>query len=326
MKEDLTTTRYQNPIVDDDFPDPVIIYVEGKGYYAYATHDEFSPTINNILVRQSPDLVHWSPAQGALLAPPAWAKESRRFWCPHVVEVNGEFRLYYATQPDHDAGMCLALATSDRPVDFIDCGQPILQKAGSSYEMIDPCLFIDPISQKHLLYYGSAHQPIRVVELAADGLTIIAGPTDVLYPADTTFNRLREGAFVTYNREFKRYFLWVSGDNTWAEKSYAVSVFWSDDPLAVFRQIPDHHLLIQPNETWDSPGHNCIIQDALGQEWIYYHAVDTIDRYIPGTDRFRRKMCMEQVFYTAAGWPYVKGSSPSRQEQEGPVVRQLLTA
>ena len=231
--------------------------------------------------------------------------------------------MYYATQPDHDAGMCLALAISDQPVNFVDCGQPIIQKAGSSYEMIDPCLFIDPVSQKHLLYYGSAHQPIRAVELAKDGITIIAGPTDVLYPADTPFNKLREGAFVTYNSTCRRYFLWVSGDNTWAAKSYAVSVFWSDNPLAVFRTIPDHHLIIQPNDVWDSPGHNCIIQDALGQEWIFYHAVDTTDRYIPGTNRFLRKMCMERVFYTADGWPFVKGGSPSYQEVQGPSVRKL---
>jgi arabinan endo-1,5-alpha-L-arabinosidase len=117
----------------------------------------------------------------------------------------------------------------------------------------------------------------------------------------------------------------VSGDNTWAEKSYAVSVFWSDDPLSVFQKMPDDQLVIQPNDVWDSPGHNCIIQDALGQEWVCYHAVDTTDRYIAGTDRFFRKMCMERVFYTADGWPYVKGGSPSYQEQEGPVIRQLPT-
>ena len=81
------------------------------------------------------------------------------------------------------------------PVIFVDCEQPIIQKAGSSYEMIDPCFFIDPISQKHLLYYGSAHQPVQAIQLAKDGMTIIAGPTDVLYPADTPFNKLREGVF-----------------------------------------------------------------------------------------------------------------------------------
>ena len=79
MQEGLISTRYQNPIVDDDFPDPVIIHVDGQGYYAYATHDEFSPTINNILVRHSLDLVHWSPAQGALLSPPEWAKKVKAF-------------------------------------------------------------------------------------------------------------------------------------------------------------------------------------------------------------------------------------------------------
>ena len=54
MQENLTITPYQNPVVDDDFPDPVIIDVDGQGYYAYATHDEFSPTINNIFFSALP--------------------------------------------------------------------------------------------------------------------------------------------------------------------------------------------------------------------------------------------------------------------------------
>ncbi len=171
--------------------------------------------------------------------------------------------------------------------------------------MIDPCFFIDPVNNKHLLYYGSAHEPIRVVELAHDGKTFISKSLKVLYPGEGTFHKLREAAFVTYNSTWKRYFLWVSGDNTWAEKSYAVSVFWSSDPLKLFEAIPGEHVILQPNEHWDAPGHNCIIHDAVGNEWIIYHAVDPKDRFIPGTDRFLRKMCMNKIFYSDNGWPYV---------------------
>ena len=171
--------------------------------------------------------------------------------------------------------MCLALAVSDRPVAFTDCGQPLGLLAGSTYQMIDPCFFIDPVSNKHLLYYGSAHAPIWVVELSQDGKTFISKPVEGLYPGGDTFHKLREGSFVTYNETWKRYFLCVSGHNTWAERSYAISVFWSPDPLKVFTKFPGEHVIIQPNEHWDSPGQNCIIYDAAGNEWIIYHAVDT---------------------------------------------------
>jgi len=314
------SASYINPVINTDFPDPSVIAVKEEGYFAYATHDEFSPTLNNILVRHSWDLVHWSAVEGALSAPPVWAQLCHRFWCPQVVKVNHEYRLYYAAEPDTKDGMCLALAVSDRPVGFTDSGSPLARIAGSSYQMIDPCFFIDPVSKKHLLYYGSAHEPIRVAELAPDGKTFLSAPVEVLYPGEGTFHRLREGAFITYNPAQKRYFLWVSGDNTWAERSYAVSVFWSADPMAVFTKIPGENVILQPNEHWDAPGQSCIIEDAAGDEWIIYHAVDTKDRFIPGTNIFLRKMCMDRVLYTTDGWPFIENGSPSFKVQNGPSV------
>ena len=321
MEQQLLQASYTNPLSIDDFPDPRVIEVAGEGFFAYATHDEFSPTINNILVKHSFDLVHWSEAQGALLSPPVWAKLCQRFWCPQVVKVNNEFRLYYAAEPHTKDRMCLALAVSDRPVAFTDIGEPLGRIPGSTYQMIDPCFFIDPVSNKHLLYYGSAHEPIRVVELAHDGKTFISKPIEVLFPGADPFQKLREAAFVTYNHKWKRYFLCVSGYNTWAEKSYAVSVFWSHDPLKVFEKIPGEHVIIKPNEYWDAPGHNCIFQDAAGNEWTIYHAVDTKDPFITGTNIFLRKMCLDQIVYTNEGWPYVQNASPSFTVQKGPVVR-----
>lgn len=315
--------RYINPITVDDFPDPCVIQVEGSGYYAYGTHDEFSPSINNILIKHSWDLIEWSESKGALLYPPTWAEHSNKFWCPHVVKVENKFRLYYATEPDSKDGMCLALALSDSPFDFVDCGEPISKLSGSTYQMIDPCFFIDPISNKHLLYYGSAHEPIRVVEVGSDGKSFLTNPTAVLYPGEGTFHKLREGAFVTYNSTWKRYFLWVSGDNTWAENSYAVSAYWSSDPQGIFNEIPGDPIIIKHNKIFDSPGHNCIIQDALGDEWIFYHAVEINNRYIDGTDRFLRKMCIDRIMYSSDGWPYILNGSPSYTEQSGPVLNDV---
>ena len=321
MKNDLYQTYYTNPVLPGDFPDPTVIAVEGEGYFAYATHDEFSPTQNNILVSHSWDLVTWSKPEGALNAAPLWAKNCERFWAPDVVKVDDEFRMYYAAEPDTKNGMCLALAVSKTPHAFIDIGAPLAQMKGSTYQMIDPCLFIDPVSGKHFLYYGSAHEPIRVAELAKDGRTFITMPKEVLYPLPgKRFEELREGAYVTYHEKFNRYFLWVSGSNTWVENGYAVSVYWSDDPANEFQKIPGEHIILHPNKHWDSPGQNCIITDAAGNDWIMYHAVDTNDRYIPNTNIFLRKTCMDRVFYTADGWPYVRNESPSFEKQTGPVV------
>lgn len=303
---------YTNPVIDADFPDPSVIFVPGDGYYAYATHDEPSPTINNIQLSKSADLVNWSEPEGALTEPPVWAKNCQKFWAPQVVKVGIQYRLYFAAEPDTKDGMCLAMAVSNEPHGFTDIGKPLAQIPGSTYQMIDPCFFYDLKTGKNLLYYGSAHEPISVVELANDGYSFISKPIAVLQPKPgVQFENLREGAFVTYQPEYDRYFLWVSGDNTWAENGYAVSVFWSDDPQKEFQPVPENHIILKPNEHWDAPGQNCVLTDGAGEDWIFFHAVDPEDRFIEGTDRFKRKMCMDRIFYNADGWPYIKGTSPS---------------
>lgn len=297
---------YTNPIIDADFPDPSVIYVPGDGYYAYATHDEHSPTINNIQLSYSTNLINWSEPEGALVEPPDWAKNCQKFWAPQVVKVGHHYRLYYAAEPDTKDGMCLALAVSDEPHGFRDIGKPLAQVPGSTYQMIDPCFFYDTKTGKNLLFYGSAHEPISVVEVAEDGFSIISKPIDVLFPKfGAQFESLREGAFITYQQKFDRYLLWVSGDNTWAENGYAVSVFYSDGPQKEFQPILSNHIILKPNEKWDAPGQNCILTDAEGKDWIFYHAVDPQDRFIAGTNKFKRKMCMKRVWYDEQGWPSI---------------------
>lgn len=313
-------TPYKNPIVSSDFPDPSVISVDGAGYYAYATHDQFSPTLPNILLRHSCDLIHWSAPRGALVAKPVWAQQGERFWCPQVVYVNGQYRLYYAAESDAKDGMHLALAVSNTPDNFMDIGVPLSQSK-SGYAMIDPCFFADPKTGRHYLYYGSAHEPIRVIELAADGRTFIGSPMAVLWPRPgVVFETLREGAFVTYDSIWERYYLWVSGDNTWARNGYAVSVYWSTNPVRDFTPIPEPHIILKANEHWDSPGQVCVLKDAAGVDWLIYHAVDTSDRYITGTDLFLRKMCLDRIEYSLDGWPFVATHSPSFASQPGPTV------
>ena len=307
--------QYTNPLIPTDFPDPSILYVPGTGYFAYGTHDEFSPTVNSIQVSFSEDMVRWSDPVATLTAPPMWATTSQKFWAPDVKKVGKEYRLYYSCEPDTKDGMCLALAKGTNPLQYTDVGAPIARLPGSNYQLIDPCFFINPKSGTHYLYYGSGHEPIRVAELSKDGTKFISEPIPVLWPNDASkYERLREGAYVTYKKECDRYFLWVSGSNTWEKDSYAITVFWSNSPTAEFRPIPDNHVVLKGNDRWDSPGQNCIIADTEGQEWIIYHAVHTTDPYLDpaaGEKRFKRLMCKDQVHYTKDGWPFILNGSPS---------------
>ena len=228
--------------------------------------------------------------------------------------------MYYAAESDAKDGMHLALALSETPDNFVEIGV-LLSDSKHAYAMIDPCFFADPKTGRHYLYYGSAHEPIRVIELSPDGRTFIGSPMDVLWPRPgVPFETLREGTFVTYDSAWERYYLWVSGDNTWATNGYAVSVYWSSNPFRNFVPIPEPHIILKSNEHWDSPGQACVLTDAMGVDWLIYHAVDTTERYIPGTDFFLRKMCMDRIVYSVDGWPSVASNSPPFYWQPGPIT------
>jgi arabinan endo-1,5-alpha-L-arabinosidase len=290
---------FSNPLINGDFPDPSVIYIPGDGYYAYGTHDEMSPTVNNIQASFSKDLIHWSKPTSALKEKPSWAQTCRKFWAPHVVQVGNEFRMYYSAEPDHKRGMSIAMATSKRPLNFIDVGEPLF--SADSYKMIDPCYFIDPESNRHFLYYGSAHEPIRVIEMEKDGRSVKEEPKEILYPDPTRpYESLREGAFVSFKKEWNRYYLWVSGNNTWKTGEYAITLFYSDSPTGPFER---YGLVLREGEEWDAPGQNCIVTDEEGNDIIFYHAVDRKDPYIPGTNIFMRKMCAKRITYSKEGWP-----------------------
>jgi arabinan endo-1,5-alpha-L-arabinosidase len=291
---------FKNPLINADFPDPSLIFVPGEGYYAYGSHDEFSPTINNIQVSFSKDLENWSKPSGALSQLPKWAETCEKFWAPHVVFFEGEYRMYYSAEPDDKKGMAIALAVSRTPTDFEDIGTPLF--SAESYKMIDPCYFIDPVSGRHFLYFGSAHEPIRVIEMEESGRVVKGDPIDLVFPEQRKYESLREGAFVSYKKEWNRYYLWVSGNNTWKSGEYAVTLFISSSPTGPFER---YETLLKEDDRWDAPGQNSLVTDEEGNDYIFYHAVDRKDPYIPGTQIFLRKMCAAPILYSKDGWPKV---------------------
>jgi arabinan endo-1,5-alpha-L-arabinosidase len=82
--------------------------------------------------------------------------------------------------------------------------------------------------------------------------------------------------------------------------------------------------ILERNERWIAPGHNSVIRDAKGQDWIFYHAIDAKNRFlkndISGDRDVRRIMLMERLVYRN-GWPSIDKSSPSTTRQPGPTVR-----
>ncbi|HEX8474685.1 MAG TPA: glycoside hydrolase family 43 protein [Pyrinomonadaceae bacterium] len=326
---------YTNPVFDRDFPDPTVLRASDGLFYAYATQTVIDGRTVNIQVARSRDLVSWEHLGDALPAKPKWADQTQKFWAPHVSQHGDTFYMYYSADPNTLTGLCLAVATSTSPSGpFTDKGEPL--KCGKSFINIDPMAYDDPQTGKRLLYWGSGFEPIRVQELAADRVSFKQGSRAVelvrpIKTADTVDNyqRLIEGAWVVRRNGY--YYLFFSGDNCCGDKAhYAVMVARSKSATGPFETLADatgepQSVILARNERWIAPGHNSVVTDAEGQDWIAYHAIDTNRRLLQGDDikgdrDVRRIMLIDRLIYRR-GWPRVEWGSPSTTAKPAPRVR-----
>ena len=326
--------HYANPVLDLDFPDPATLTAPDGTTYVYATQgNNGSETTLNIRVARSTDLTKWTLLGDALPVKPAWANKTQDFWAPHVHAADGRYYLYYSAKPDvaltdTTRGLCLAVATADRPEGpFVDSGKPLL--CGPGFVNIDPMAYDDPATGKQLLYWGSGFEPIKVQELSRDRLSFAPGSVATNLVATiknedpANYQRLVEGAWVVRREDY--YYLFYSGDNCCGPKAhYAVMVARSKSATGPFETLAAatgaaNSVILQANPEWIAPGHNAIASDAHGVDWIIYHAVDARRTRSKDSDEVnsRRVMLIDRITWVD-GWPQVAGASPSSGPRPAP--------
>lgn len=310
---------HSNPVIDADFPDPTVIKASDGFYYAYATQSQVGGKWVNMQVARSADLRSWQLLGDALPVKPAWASQTQDFWAPHVHEADGRYFLYYSAKldaalKDDKKGLCLAVATAQRPQGpFTDMGHPLL--CGESFVNIDPMAFDDPATGKKLLYWGSGFQPIKVQELAADRMSFAPGTAPVdLIPAvkdgPAGYEDLVEGAWVTLRDGW--YYMFYSGDNCCGKNAhYAVLVARSRSATGPFQKLGQatgaaDSVILAKYGKWHAPGHNSVITDERGNDWMVYHAVDVLRPRTKPADEVntRRVMLIDRIEWRG-GWPSV---------------------
>ncbi len=330
------SATYTNPVLDADFPDPAVLKAPDGFYYAYATQGGADGKMHNVQVARSSDLVSWQHLGDALPTKPGWASRTQDFWAPHVSEHQGRYYLYHSAKPDAaltdtSRGLCLAAATATRPEGpFTDIGQPL--KCGPGFVNIDPMAYDDPATGKRLLYWGSGFEPIRVQELAPDRISFAPGsaPVDLIRPVKSEdpgeYERLIEGAWVIRRNGW--YYLFYSGDNCCGPKAhYAALVARSRSATGPFETLKaaagaPSCVILEQRGNWLAPGHNSIVQDESGRDWILYHAVDTRrPKTKPADDiNTRRVMLIDRIVWRD-GWPRLEGGGPSSGPQPRPHTR-----
>ena len=323
-------TTYSNPVLDADFPDPTVIRAPDGSYYAYGTQTRRDGHWINIQVARSADLVHWRIVGDALPAKPGWASSTQDFWAPHVQRAGKRYIMYLSVKPngsDDTHGMCLGVATSSSPAGpFTDIGHPL--KCGPGFVNIDPMALDDAATGKHLLYWGSGFEPIKVQELAPDRLSFKRGskpvPLVAPNPAKGAFPVLVEGPWVIRHGGF--YYLFYSGDNCCGRKAnYAVMVARSRSATGPFTTLEQatgsaHSIVLRKSSRWIAPGHNSVVTDAAGHDWIVYHAVDARHpRTAPTDDLDTRRILLIDRIRWRGGWPVIDG--PSDGPRAAPVTR-----
>jgi arabinan endo-1,5-alpha-L-arabinosidase len=318
----LSQSAYTNPVYANDFADPTVIRAADGWFYAYGTNTSVDNKFYHIQVAKSLDLVHWVIVGDALPSKPLWADKD--FWAPHVLYDSSlqQYYLYYSGEsPDEQIGKCIGVAVSKKPEGpFIDIGTPLI--SGQSFINIDPMAFDDPATGKKYLYWGSAHLPIKIRELNNDRISFRDGSTttDIISPNKDDYSKLIEGAWIHYRDDY--YYLFYSGDNCCGDKAhYAVMVARSKKAEGPFERLShakksNSSAILVANEKWLAPGHNSVITDNAGQDWIIYHAISR-DHDLKSRGRI---MLIDRIQYKDE-WPVIETNSPGIKASSIPIIK-----
>jgi arabinan endo-1,5-alpha-L-arabinosidase len=327
------TASYRNPLLDRDFPDPDVIKAGNGWYYAYSTNSNPAQGHVNIQVAKSSDLVHWTYRGDALPDLPSWGDKAVVSWAPHVVRHNKTYFLYYSIVPNRLRsyfGLCLAVATSTSPAGpFVSTDKPLY--CGPTYSDIDPDVFHDPATGDWRVYWGSGGDIVtaklrpsltKLVAPHGQPTTLLRGWSSQVH---RPFEHGIEGPFVVLHDGW--YYLFYSGNITYQyPPHYATMVARSRSATGPFQRLAATRpglssVMLHSNRRWKGPGHNSVIRDEAGHDWMFFHAIDSRHPYLPGGDEsVRRPMLMDRIVYKN-GWPTVAGNSPAMRWSPAPVTR-----
>jgi len=332
---------YTNPVSSsfaDTFADPSVIRGLDGYWYAYGTSDplrEGEDTAHRIPVARSSDLSTWTYVGDAFSATnlPSWAAADASIWAPDIRYVDGQYRMYYVvTQTTVTAGPndnAIGMATAPGPTGpWTDSGAPVVGPrpgasgdAGDFKWTFDPSVVTDT-DGRQWLFYGSYYGGVYVQRLSADGRRRVGQPTMV--GIDNKF----EGAYAVHRGGY--WYLFASTANCCAGPTtgYSVQVGRSKSITGPYvdqqgvsltaAQAGGTPTLVQNGNSWVGAGHNAVLTDLAGRDWIVYHAIDRADPYLNGTAGInQRPMLMDRLDWID-GWPAVRaGRGPSEGPQRG---------
>ena len=317
---------YQNPVFQPVIADPSIIKGNDGYYYAYGTEDKWDDGTEHLMpIIRSKNLTKWEFVRDAFSAKPDW-KSDGGLWAPDIsLHADGKYYLYYSFSLWGDPNPGIGVAVSDKPEGpFTDHGELFSSDSIGVENSIDPFYYQDSDGKSYVIW-GSFHG-IYGIELTADGFHTVG---DKFQVADNQY----EAPYII-ERDGHYYFFGSSGSCCeGADSTYHVKVGRADSIKGPYKDQDGNDLtasggtlLLQANANPDKdgrqfvgPGHNSVITDEKGNDWIVYHAIDPNDATMMN-GASKRPMMIDPLEWNH-GWPAVANAEPGTSRRPGPYVR-----
>ena len=308
----------RNPVLPGFHPDPSILRVEDDYYLATSTFEWYP----GVRLHHSRDLVHWRPIGGALdsarLLDMTGNPDSGGIWAPCLSYADGLFHLIYTDVKSYSGFWDTPNYLVTAPAIDGPWSHPVpLHARGFDPSMFHDC-GPDGDGRSWLLSNRTDWRPGRpwaggiiIQEYDRAARRLVGEPID-LYTG--TAAGMTEGPHL-YKRDGWYYLVTAEGGTEWFHQA---TVARSRDVLGPYETDPDTPLITsvhRPDLALQKAGHGSLVDTPAG-EWFFAHLTGR-----PLTPRGRcvlgRETAIQQVRWTADGWPRIDGGVP-HEEVPGP--------
>lgn len=313
---------YQNPVFEPVLADPSVIKADDGYVYAYGTEDDWGDGEGSRLVPviRSKNMVNWDYVGEAFTEKPSW--KDGGVWAPDVSYFNGKYYMYYTLSVWGDQNPGIGLAVSDSPTGpFEDVGEVLSSDDMEAYS-IDPMLFVDDGTP--YLFFGGITSGIFGIELSKDGRETIGEKFQIV---GTGY----EAPFVIKRDNYYYFFGSAGACCEGADSTYRVGVARSESLKGPYLNQNGADVMYEEGnviltgyfppdndkQRFVGPGHNSVITDDKGTDWIVYHAID-VNYPKFGHGATRRPLMIDEIIWKD-GWPSLEGLFPSTEAKDGPV-------
>ncbi|HEX8015817.1 MAG TPA: glycoside hydrolase family 43 protein [Flavobacterium sp.] len=280
-------TKWNNPIIKDQYTgDPAALVYKDK-VYLYAGHDE-APNdfnfykMNEWVVYSSSDMKKWESHPVPLKVTDfAWAKSDA--WAAQVIERNGKFYWYVTVEHGSIPGKSIGVAVSDSPIGpFKDAlGKALITNDMTthtkiSWDDIDPTVYIDDNGQAYLFWGNTV---CHYAKLKANMIEL-------------------DGPIQTIDLPNYTEAPWIHKHKDWYYLSYAYQ-FPEKIAYAMSKSITgpwEYKGILNELAGNSNTNHQSII-DFKGQSYFIYHNGASI----PHGGSFRRSVCVDKLYYNKDG-------------------------